>query len=343
MAVRGRASTKSTERGRSKPPRRGRQKARISSSRADDARPKRDDRLHRLAPALVGHADDRGLGDRGMREEHVLDDAGIHVLAAGDDHVLDAVLDEQVAVVIDAPDVAGVQPSVGERLRGLVRALPIAAHQLRAAREDLAGFSSRPRRIACVGHSQLGRRRPVGLPTAAAQVASRARAGGRRPRGTSAPARPRSCRRTAQSRSRTRRSPAAACLRRSARRRSRSSAGVVVAVGDVVDGDETGLEHGGDERGDTDPLLLEHGTTCSGSNASSTNERAAAAEHREDGRDDRRVEHRQHDQTAISGGDGMRQADLDDVRRSPRHGSAPRPWARPSYRSCTSDTARRRR
>ena len=189
-----------------------------------------------------------------------------------------------------------------------------------------------------------GRDGRLGPPTAAAQVASRARAGGPTARGTSAPARPRSCRRTAQSRSRTRRSPAAACLRRSARPRSRSSAGRRSSRS-VTSSTATrqAWSMAGTSVATRDPLLLEHGHDLFGLERVEHDDRAAATEHREDGRDDRRVEHRQHDQPAISGGDGMRQADLDDVRRSPRHGSARRPWARPSCRSCTSGTARRRR
>src|SRR5689334_2633040 len=50
-----------------------------------------------LAPPLVGHADDRGLGHVGMLVEHVLDLGGVHVLAAADVHVLDPVDDPDPA------------------------------------------------------------------------------------------------------------------------------------------------------------------------------------------------------------------------------------------------------
>jgi len=52
-----------------------------------------DERLDRLAPLLVGHADDRHFVDRRMRADNLLDLAGIDVGAAGDDHVLLAVGD----------------------------------------------------------------------------------------------------------------------------------------------------------------------------------------------------------------------------------------------------------
>ena len=53
--------------------------------------------------------------------EHRFDLGRVHVLAAGDDHVLDPVDDEQVAVGVDVAAVAGMQPAVGgEQLRGLL-------------------------------------------------------------------------------------------------------------------------------------------------------------------------------------------------------------------------------
>ena len=49
--------------------------------------------MHRLAPAFAWDADHRALRDRGKLRHHVLDLGRIHVLAAGHDHVLDAVDD----------------------------------------------------------------------------------------------------------------------------------------------------------------------------------------------------------------------------------------------------------
>src|SRR6266540_3549753 len=45
-----------------------------------------DDRLHRLPPALVRDADQRGFQDRGVREQNPPDLAGVDVLPGGDDH-----------------------------------------------------------------------------------------------------------------------------------------------------------------------------------------------------------------------------------------------------------------
>ena len=77
-----------------------------------------DDRRHLLAPARVRRADDRDVGDVGVRAQHRLDLGRRHVLAAGDDEVLHAPGDEEVAVGVAAAEVAGVEPAVADRRRG---------------------------------------------------------------------------------------------------------------------------------------------------------------------------------------------------------------------------------
>src|SRR5437667_188476 len=55
------------------------------------------------------------------------------------DQLLEAVDDREVAVRVDMPDVARVQPPVGvDRLGGRLRIAEVAAHDLRAAEADLA-------------------------------------------------------------------------------------------------------------------------------------------------------------------------------------------------------------
>ena len=66
-----------------------------------------DHGAHLLADALVGDADDRGLGDVGMLVERGLDLGGVDVLAAADDDVLQPVDDVEVALVVEAAEVAG--------------------------------------------------------------------------------------------------------------------------------------------------------------------------------------------------------------------------------------------
>ena len=90
-----------------------------------DASRRLDDRLDLLAPVVVGDAEDRGVGDRGVREQHALDLGRIDVDAAGDDHVGLAVAEEQVAVVVEVADVADGEeagPAVG---LGLVLVLEV--------------------------------------------------------------------------------------------------------------------------------------------------------------------------------------------------------------------------
>ena len=102
-----------------------------------------DHRLHRLAPLLVGDADDGAVAHRRVGPDHLLDFARVDVEAAADDHVLLAVGDVEVAVGVEVADVAGVQPAVDDRLRGLVRRLVVALHHEVAAHADLAGRARR--------------------------------------------------------------------------------------------------------------------------------------------------------------------------------------------------------
>src|SRR5205823_6818200 len=68
-----------------------------------------DERLHGLAPLLVGHAYHGDLGDGGVLVEAVLDLDRRDVLAAGDDHVLLAIGDDDVTAV-EVATVARVEP-----------------------------------------------------------------------------------------------------------------------------------------------------------------------------------------------------------------------------------------
>ena len=69
----------------------------------------------------------------------VLDVRGREVLAAGrDDDVLLPPGDEDVAVLVDAGDVAGVQPAVDHRAEARVVVLVVAVEDVRALQEQLA-------------------------------------------------------------------------------------------------------------------------------------------------------------------------------------------------------------
>jgi len=64
----------------------------------------------------------------------------IHVLAAGDNHVLEPVVQVEEAVRVEGSAVAGAQPAAGEHhLGGLFGLTPVAFHDAGAGHQDLAG------------------------------------------------------------------------------------------------------------------------------------------------------------------------------------------------------------
>ena len=100
-----------------------------------------DDRVHGLAPPLVGDADDRDVGDGGVPGQHRLHLGRVDVLAAGDNQVAEPVDDRQVAVGADGADVAGAVEAVGgQRPGGGLRVVPVAGQRRGAAHLDLAAL-----------------------------------------------------------------------------------------------------------------------------------------------------------------------------------------------------------
>ena len=88
------------------------------------------------------HTDHRGFADGGMLVEDVLDLARIHVVSATDDHVLLAIDDEEVTVLVDPGQVAGAEPAViVDRVCGGLRVVPVTLHHVVAADHDLSHFS----------------------------------------------------------------------------------------------------------------------------------------------------------------------------------------------------------
>ena len=97
---------------------------------------------------------------RRVAREHVLDLERVDVLAAGDDHVVDAAVDPEVAVLVDPADVAGAVPAVANRLRVRVGPVPVAAESLVGARwhADLVVVAERSRALRAAGpHSPASR------------------------------------------------------------------------------------------------------------------------------------------------------------------------------------------
>ena len=114
------------------------------------ARLRLHDRVHALAPFVVGDAEHRDVEDRGVLVDHRLDLGRVDVDPAGDDHVLLAVADVEVALVVEVRDVADRLPLravLGELLVGVV----VAVHRERRADEQLAPLA-RGRVGAVVAH-----------------------------------------------------------------------------------------------------------------------------------------------------------------------------------------------
>src|SRR5260370_10972005 len=69
------------------------------------------DRLDRFAPLLVGHADYGDFGDVGMIADRAFDFGRADVFAARDDHVLDALVDIEIAVTVHVAGISRAQPT----------------------------------------------------------------------------------------------------------------------------------------------------------------------------------------------------------------------------------------
>src|SRR5205809_4979824 len=95
--------------------------------------------------------DDRGLGDRGVTHERILERDRADPLTAGLDEIFRAVLNLDVAARIDRDDVAGAEPAIrGESVRGL-RALVVGASDPGTAHLELAHRLSVPGHVVARG------------------------------------------------------------------------------------------------------------------------------------------------------------------------------------------------
>ncbi len=101
---------------------------------------KNDHRLDQFAPLLVRNADDGGAFDRRVLVKDVLDLPGEDVEAAADNHVLGAVHNVEVSLLVELAHVSGPQPAVPERLRRLFGLLEIARHHVDRPADDVARF-----------------------------------------------------------------------------------------------------------------------------------------------------------------------------------------------------------
>src|SRR5690625_801240 len=101
-----------------------------------------DEGAGRLTPFFSSLRDDRNSRHRRMAVEHVLDFDRGDVLSPGDDDVLGAILELNVAIRVNDTQVAAVKPSAGKGFIGSPRVLIVSLHHRIAAQEDLAdGFA----------------------------------------------------------------------------------------------------------------------------------------------------------------------------------------------------------
>src|SRR5258708_2349442 len=107
--------------------------------RAEDlSRLQHDTGRHKLTPLGVRYSEDRGFANRGMLVKNRLDLAGVDVLAARDDHVLQAVQDVEITVRILTADVSRTKEAVPESKSSFLRIIPIATHDIRASSHQFA-------------------------------------------------------------------------------------------------------------------------------------------------------------------------------------------------------------
>ncbi len=157
---RGRSGHTSTCLGALTLPSRSLPKARTSAGRGHGAAGMRlDHGGDPLPPFAVGQPDDGAVLDGGVGQQRLLDLGGVHVEAAGDDHVLGAVHDEQVVLPVEVADVAGVEPAEPEGLHGGLRILVVAGHDQGAAGHDLAALPGAEQAAAVVHDGDLHERR----------------------------------------------------------------------------------------------------------------------------------------------------------------------------------------
>ena len=99
-----------------------------------------DEGHHTLAPFFVGLADHRHVLHAGVAGQHVLDLDRVDVLAAADDHVVDAPGNPEVTLGVDPAHVAREVPALAQRPSVGVRTVPVSRERLVRfeARDDLA-------------------------------------------------------------------------------------------------------------------------------------------------------------------------------------------------------------
>ena len=103
----------------------------------------RDHRHRHFAPFLVRTADHRGVLHLVHVVQHLLHFRRVDVLAARNNHVLEAVVDPVIAVFVPIAHVAGMVPAVPDGLPGRFLVAPIFVEDALALDENFAGLPGR--------------------------------------------------------------------------------------------------------------------------------------------------------------------------------------------------------
>ena len=96
--------------------------------------------MHGLSPCLVRNADNGTLMNRGMTREHILNFYRIDILTTTDNHVFDTALEKQKPLGIELAGIARVIPPIFQGNRRLLWQIPVAGHDVVAARKHLASL-----------------------------------------------------------------------------------------------------------------------------------------------------------------------------------------------------------
>src|SRR6266436_2702050 len=135
-----------------------------------------DNGFHRLTPLLIGHSNNGALPDLRQRHDSPFDFPAIYVEPAADDHVLLAIDDIDVPVLVHIANVTGVVPAVRPDLCSGLGQVVIPARHQRSARHDLSALARR-KNLAVVVHDRNPHRgrRPPTTAQAFRMVAARSR------------------------------------------------------------------------------------------------------------------------------------------------------------------------
>jgi len=96
--------------------------------------------VNALAPLVVGHTDDGDLTDGRVLLDDLLNLGRVNVEAAGNDDIVRPVQQVDVAVLVELPDIARVDPTVLDSLGCLLGKLIVALHLVGRPGDDFAGL-----------------------------------------------------------------------------------------------------------------------------------------------------------------------------------------------------------